>query len=455
MDSILNTVMPGVLRFSTEKYSYLYSSTERVVYRISPYQNMCPLPSLAIDVRPFDVPSLDTLESILSTQLSQLVLTLTEQCNLRCKYCIYGDSYKEIRGYSEKFMNKEIALKAVEYFLQRSKESVFISFYGGEPTLRFYEMLWLIDEIRHNHPEKEIKFSVATNGTLLYKERVNELVRRGVYLQLSLDGPRSIHDFNRVTVKQEGTFDRIYRLLVKLYDEYPDYYREQVMFEVTLTPLTDLYKVYDFFLDPLFEDNLLKVGFLDPNKNDYIEKYGDEVAISKFKEALRGLHKRFVEGLMAECKTDKFLWELFGRRLKDIHLHLGSDIGEKIPLNGVCIPGIKKLYVDVEGNFCPCEKVYDRLIIGTVEKGIDIKRVYTLLKGFEEISLSCRSCFAKDLCRICFSRVTSASGDLNAEYKEAECSKEKREVEEAFILYAELMEVNSEALKFLESYEFE
>ncbi len=455
MENSSNTSKTGVFQFQTDKGCYLYSSFERALYRLTRDKDPLKFIPLAVDARPFDIPSIKSLEDILNSQLSQLVLNFTEQCNLRCKYCIYGDSYRFVRGYSDRFMEMEVAFKAVDYFLQRAKIGSFITFYGGEPLLRFKELVFLVDYVRHRYPEKEVKISIATNATLLDEARVDELVRREVFLQISLDGPSVIHDFNRVYPRGQGTFEKIYRVIQYIYDKYPDFYPTHILFEVTLTPATDLYTTWEFFKGPLFEDNLLKVGFLDPEENYYVEKFCSSEQILNFKTSVGDLLMRFVRDLEQQGKSDKFLWELFGKRLMDIHMLLGSEPGDAIPLNGTCIPGIKKLYVDVQGRFYPCEKVHERLAIGSVEKGIEIAKVAGLLKKYESISTNCRSCFAKDLCKICFAGIASTEGDLSIEKKLALCQKEKKEIEDAFVLYARLMESNPHALDFLEAYVFE
>lgn len=47
---------------------------------------------------------------------SHLILITTEDCNLRCKYCVYSDFYKDKKTYSSKTMTIETAIKAVNLF---------------------------------------------------------------------------------------------------------------------------------------------------------------------------------------------------------------------------------------------------------------------------------------------------------------------------------------------------
>ncbi len=48
--------------------------------------------------------------------IQQLVIDLTNQCNMRCKYCIFSGKYT----YRDKTISRETAIKAVDYFIKHS-----------------------------------------------------------------------------------------------------------------------------------------------------------------------------------------------------------------------------------------------------------------------------------------------------------------------------------------------
>ena len=52
------------------------------------------------------------------TNFSNLILVVTEDCNLRCKYCCYSDRYKKNMGFSNEKMNIDTAIKAVDMFYE-------------------------------------------------------------------------------------------------------------------------------------------------------------------------------------------------------------------------------------------------------------------------------------------------------------------------------------------------
>ena len=61
---------------------------------------------------------------------------------------------------------------------------------------------------------------------------------------------------------------------------------------------------------------------------------------------------------------------------KNPHMEIGKLTGlheEYSHPSGPCIPGVHKLFVDVLGNYYPCEKVCEEskdMIIGNVESGL-------------------------------------------------------------------------------------
>jgi uncharacterized protein len=86
--------------------------------------------------------------------ISDLVFGVTEDCCLRCAYCVYsGKYYIGERNHNETRMTIEVARKAMDLFfnyINRSsrtfkKKVIPIGFYGGEPFLEFDLIKKIID----------------------------------------------------------------------------------------------------------------------------------------------------------------------------------------------------------------------------------------------------------------------------------------------------------------------
>lgn len=77
------------------------------------------------------------LEDMLNNELAHLCLQVTQNCNLRCEYCVFSGSYVN-RVHSNKRMDWKVAKRAIDFLYEHSGNSdneILIGFYGGEPIL--------------------------------------------------------------------------------------------------------------------------------------------------------------------------------------------------------------------------------------------------------------------------------------------------------------------------------
>ncbi len=134
--------------------------------------------------------------------VDSVIWIITGACNLNCKHCY---AYKW-RGKPE--LSLEEKLRLVNEFAECNIEYVNIS--GGEPLIHPHTRI-VLDRLADNG----IETSIVTNGTLVTRDWSRFLARRGVFVFVSLDGPRHVHDMQR----GEGTFDRVVRGVELLREE--------------------------------------------------------------------------------------------------------------------------------------------------------------------------------------------------------------------------------------------
>jgi uncharacterized protein len=178
-------------------------------------------------------PSIDSFHE--TCPHDQIILNVTERCNMRCRYCAYSGHYRGQRTHSDRDMPFKIASKAIEHFVPNMSENACLSFYGGEPLLKMDLIREIIDHAE-SLTDRKIKYSMTTNGTLLSPEIARYLKEKDFTLMVSLDGPREVHDRYRVYKTGKGSFDKIMKNLrhFKSLDE--DYYRKKVIFSVVSAP---------------------------------------------------------------------------------------------------------------------------------------------------------------------------------------------------------------------------
>lgn len=118
--------------------------------------------------------------------ISNLMLALTDRCNLRCTYCFVEKTPRR--------MSRETARQAVDFFLHRNISGVnphlAITFFGGEPFVELDLMEEVIDYTRAARPDsrKQVRFAATTNATVV-GPRVERMVRDHRFeLLISFDG---------------------------------------------------------------------------------------------------------------------------------------------------------------------------------------------------------------------------------------------------------------------------
>lgn len=97
--------------------------------------------------------------------------------------------------------------------------------------------------------------------------------------------------------------------------------------------------------------------------------------------------------------------------------------------SGTCVPGLKKLFIDVNGNFFPCERIDEKsslMNIGSVEKGFDIEKIKKVLNVGTTTENTCRNCWAFYCCSMCPASSDNGRDESYSEkYKLSKCSRVK------------------------------
>ena len=174
-------------------------------------------------------------------KIQQLTLEVTQNCNFRCKYCIYSENYSNLRNHNNRNMDWKTALNAIKIFMEHSSktERLNISFYGGEPLLNFSLIKKVINYVNKKYPNEDIYYNLTTNGSLINNEHINFFINHMIHILLSLDGPKHINDKYRIDINGKGTFDRVIKSLEKITRKNKYYYNEHIDFNCILSPNTN------------------------------------------------------------------------------------------------------------------------------------------------------------------------------------------------------------------------
>lgn len=376
-------------------------------------------------LRKIEHPATAKLHSVLANGLNQVVLQVTQNCNLRCSYCAYSGSYFN-RTHSKKRMSTETAIRAVDFFMSHSSEvsKSTIGFYGGEPLLEFSLIKKVVSYVEEYYPERNVQFNLTTNLTLLSPEILDYLIEKNIVIMISIDGPKEIQDQNRTYVDGNGSFDTVIANAKKLKHKDPDYFK-RCMTNTVISP-ADSYDDVVHFLDYSPEFGELTSFFSlinDVESKEHVEYndcYDQMMKREIFKIYLALLKKidfSHVSRLMRVNAASLFETN----HMMDLS---GTEGIEKTHPGGPCIPGMKRLFVDVDGNFYPCERIseYPELQIGNLVEGYSTKRISQMINVGQMTKEQCINCWAFLYCGTCAANMTH-HGVLSRAVRLRKCSK--------------------------------
>ncbi|WP_175438395.1 radical SAM/SPASM domain-containing protein [Fusibacter sp. 3D3] len=146
-----------------------------------------------------------------------LFLTLTNKCNLNCKYCYAGALDGEACD-----VTKPILKNAIDTYLtkisERHLEHCHIGFMGGrEPTCAFELLKFAVNYANEIAEKAHITptYSIVTNG--FYSQEVSEFICNHIHkLSLSFDGPEFIQNFHRPAPSATDSFNRVFQNALSL-----------------------------------------------------------------------------------------------------------------------------------------------------------------------------------------------------------------------------------------------
>ncbi|MCE0570451.1 thioether cross-link-forming SCIFF peptide maturase, partial [Clostridioides difficile] len=137
-----------------------------------------------------------------------LCLNVAHDCNLKCKYCFaaQGDF-----GGEKELMSFEVGKAAIDYLIANSgsRKNLEIDFFGGEPLMNFEVVKQLVYYGRSVEKDynKNIRFTITTNGVLLNDEIIDYINENMHNVVLSLDGRKEVNDNMRPTLNDKGSYD--------------------------------------------------------------------------------------------------------------------------------------------------------------------------------------------------------------------------------------------------------
>ncbi len=336
-----------------------------------------------------------------SKELKRLSISVTEDCNLRCKYCYVrnrnGSSYTS-RG----MMSPELARMAVRWVMQEYNSVSNVQFFGGEPNLNLPAMKAAVDEMKKLWDSSGLlgnpKFGIVTNLAILTNETLAFYRENGIQPAISLDGPREIHDALRPYPSKEGSHQTILENIQRLNDAGihftigATFTRMHLVKGITVTDLLEYFKS----LNAMRAD----VATVIANSYPILDLYSDDQIFSSYLESLKNA---VIHWFDSWSQNNRMIFEYVARILR-----LLLDTSEREYL---CPAGHSFLAVDSNGQIYPCH-----MFIGDKDYKLGDIKTDEPIAPFEIPLIkdsSCKDCWAASLCITCLGRIKDYCGNLS------------------------------------------
>ncbi len=348
--------------------------------------------------------------------LNQLLIEVTDECNLACKYCSYGELYGnyDVReGKKQSFNNVKILIDFL-YDLWKSYKNISfdnvinIGFYGGEPLMNITLIQQIIDYLESLELNGfKFVYNLTTNAVLLSKY-IDYLVEKEIHLLISLDGSKE-NNVYRTAKDGREVFDVIYSNIICLKDKYPDYFDKYVNFNAVLHNRNTLVGIYEYIKDNF--DKVPHVSELNRNGVD-IEKNEkfNQMYVKKSDSIKQTLNCESINinDVIVDTKITQlniFMMSYSGNIYKTIpDLFFLNEKLRYYPTS-TCTPFSRKIFLTVNGKIMPCEKIGQQYPLGRITNGTvcldtkEIKDFYACL--YKPIVDKCKHCLLWKTCEIC------------------------------------------------------
>ncbi|WP_202193065.1 radical SAM/SPASM domain-containing protein [Roseburia faecis] len=333
------------------------------------------------------------LTSIPEKQLDRLIINISNDCNMRCKYCYANQG---TYGQEQNMISSEFLKKTLDTFFSIFESIGLIQLFGGEPTMNIEAIENAGKYLKeHNYTTQ---LGLVTNASLI-TDKFIELVRKyDIKVTVSVD-VKKVHDSLRPFPKDTPSWELIKNNIHKLQCNTS----QPSQIEFTYTGVHE-------------KENISICQVLEELKAEYgdIPVHIAPVCTTDIKYKLQ-TRNSFIQSVKTIYKEKESGNYLSYSTLKAYELALKH----KIPFDYFCGAGISTLAVSTRGDIYPCFYFIDneKFKIGNVFESKDkiqnqiIEKRNLLYDRPKKKTEKCKNCFVRTVCTGCLGDNYTKTGD--------------------------------------------
>ena len=274
-----------------------------------------------------------------------------------------------------------------------------------------------------------------------------------IYIYISLAGTKDIHDKLRVFKDNStGTFSQIKKnvMHIKGKDRFKNAYSERLNFVFNIFSEAQLFEIRDFWnTEEMFSGikNIPEITMIDCLQDDgAVYRLGEQIinytdnSGSPLNEYIRLLQEKRYDDIFVSYYDNKFIF---------VHKRDTEDCDFK--LFGMCRPFIHKFFVNTDGDINICENFTLGNYFGNVNTQFNVYLIGQFLNDYKEIRKdTCRECWARKLCSLCFKDILDSDGNVNSKRALKMCANERKLAENTLTEYCTILEKDPHLLDHLD-----
>lgn len=277
----------------------------------------------------------------------KVCLVLTHQCNLACSYCYAGEKFN-------RHMSMDTAWESLKLLLSGSGD-LELSFFGGEPFLRFDTMVAVSRVARKAAAlaGRKLTIQVTTNATILEEKQLRFLEEYQVWTAFSVDGPEEVQDLARPFVNGRGSGKLVWRNIERALERLN---RVHLLMVVTPDTVGSLLPA----VERLYRAGCSRISLLPDLEADW----------SKVQDQLKEIWPRLARIALLSMLTEQPL------HMAPFSSYFPSSDGFSGEAGGQCDFGGDQVTIAPSGNLYPCARLVgaDRrpeVRVGSLKAGYD------------------------------------------------------------------------------------
>lgn len=316
------------------------------------------------------------------TNVDELHIEVSDSCNLNCNYCYFVEKNKITTPFP--LENLDNILK--EFFAKTTCD-VTLVFHGGEPLMASADWIDNACEIAKKYAfvnEHEVCFHLQTNGTLLTDKHIEVLKKHKFTVNVSLDGPREVHDAAR------GSFNKTIHAIEAL--------QKAGVFNSVITVIgkhnyNRIHDIVELFISHGISKYHFNIGSILNDKKNLI------LSESEIFSFLKDSYVEFTNSYRDSCN-----WVLLGK----LQRFVSKEIPPLACDSPICGAGIHKIHMKQNGDFYPCGSCVNtntgmkEFLLGNIMDTFSKKKYELFLTNFHHLYFehlnNCTYCESLTLC---------------------------------------------------------